>query len=158
MIKIEIPGKKTMRLKHLVLDYNGTLAVDGKLLPNVAEKLKILAEKVEVHLVTADTFGLAERSLQGLPCRLVLVPPTNQQDSFKKNYIKELGFKYTACIGNGKNDLMMMKKSALAIGVIEEEGAFFKTLCHADIVCRSIVDALGLLIEPRRLLATLRNR
>ena len=36
MIEIDIPGYKTLHLEHLVLDYNGTLAVDGVLIDGVA--------------------------------------------------------------------------------------------------------------------------
>jgi soluble P-type ATPase len=43
MIKIKIPGYKTLQLSHLVLDHNGTLAVDGILLSGVKERLKTLS-------------------------------------------------------------------------------------------------------------------
>ena len=36
MLTISIPGGATLDIEHLVLDYNGTLAVDGVLLPGVA--------------------------------------------------------------------------------------------------------------------------
>ena len=29
MIKIEIPGRETIEIEHVVLDYNGTIALDG---------------------------------------------------------------------------------------------------------------------------------
>ena len=35
MIAIDIPGYKKIELAHLVLDYNGTLAIDGKLIDGV---------------------------------------------------------------------------------------------------------------------------
>jgi len=40
MIAVDIPGYRELRLEHLVLDYNGTLAEDGKLLPGVATTLQ----------------------------------------------------------------------------------------------------------------------
>ena len=39
MIKIDIPDFGRLRLAHLVLDYNGTLAFDGHLLSEVADLL-----------------------------------------------------------------------------------------------------------------------
>ena len=39
MLNIEIPGREPLALRHLVLDYNGTIAVDGKLLPELAAPL-----------------------------------------------------------------------------------------------------------------------
>ena len=32
MIVIEIPGREPLKINHVVLDYNGTAAVDGMLL------------------------------------------------------------------------------------------------------------------------------
>jgi len=43
MIELTVPGFGALRLEHLVLDYNGTLAVDGKLLPGVRDALGALA-------------------------------------------------------------------------------------------------------------------
>ena len=36
---IEIPGYKTLDLDYLVLDYNGTIAVDGLIPPAIKERL-----------------------------------------------------------------------------------------------------------------------
>jgi peptide-methionine (S)-S-oxide reductase len=49
MIRINIPGFRDLQLIHLVLDYNGTLALDGKVLPGVGEALTALASRIEVH-------------------------------------------------------------------------------------------------------------
>jgi len=35
MLTIEIPGVRTLRIEHLVLDNNGTLACDGRLVKGV---------------------------------------------------------------------------------------------------------------------------
>ena len=37
---IEIPGYKTLDLKYLLLDYNGTIAVDGRLSDSVKELIQ----------------------------------------------------------------------------------------------------------------------
>ena len=42
MLEIEIPGFKRLFLANLVLDYNGTMACDGKLIAGVGERLKLL--------------------------------------------------------------------------------------------------------------------
>ena len=72
MISIDIPGFGPLRLEHLVSDYNGTLAVDGQLLPGVADLLKQLSASVRIHIITADTFGLARAQLEGLPLNPVI--------------------------------------------------------------------------------------
>ncbi len=53
MIKINIPGKdETHEIAHLVLDFNGTLALDGKIKPGVGELLAELSRQVRIHIVT----------------------------------------------------------------------------------------------------------
>jgi soluble P-type ATPase len=68
MLDINIPGSQPLRLCHLILDYNGTLACDGSILPGVAERLKTLAEQLEIHIVTADTFAVSEPRLPACRC------------------------------------------------------------------------------------------
>jgi soluble P-type ATPase len=72
MIRIEIPGFYNLQLVHLVLDYNGTLAVDGKLLSGVAEALTALSSELEIHVITADTFEFAASQFAGLPVKLTI--------------------------------------------------------------------------------------
>ena len=42
-MRIEIPGYKVLTLDYLVLDYNGTIATDGKIPEDVKEKIRCLA-------------------------------------------------------------------------------------------------------------------
>ena len=56
MIVIEIPGRKPLRINHVVLDYNGTAAVDGMLLKGVKERIARLKELAHVYVLTADTY------------------------------------------------------------------------------------------------------
>lgn len=156
MILISIPGTGTLQLKHLVMDYNGTLAVDGCLLEGVSERLLQLHGQLELHVVTADTFGGVQNALGHLPCS-VHVLPLGDQDQAKENYIRNLGADWTVAMGNGRNDRRMLAGAALGIGVILAEGACVSTLAAADVVCRSIEDALDLLLFPQRLIATLRS-
>jgi len=157
MLEITIPGYKDFRLAHLVLDYNGTLACDGELLEGVAEALAALDEHLEVHVVTADTFGKVHSRLPDSPCT-VLVLPKEQQDVAKRKYVEGLGAESVVAIGNGRNDRLMLKRAALGIAVIQEEGAAAETLLAADVVCRGILAALDLLRNPPlRLAATLRS-
>lgn len=156
MIAVDIPGHPPLRLEHLVLDYNGTLAVDGKLETGVGEILNRLAADLKIHVVTADTFGKAKAGLEGIDCRLSILPP-GAQDAAKLDYIRQIGSGRTVAVGNGRNDRLMLRSSALGIAVILKEGAAMETLAAADIVCTGIVPALELLQMPLRLTATLRS-
>ncbi|MCU0615404.1 MAG: ATPase P [Desulfobacterales bacterium] len=156
MIEISIPGRRSLNLQYLVLDYNGTIAHNGEIIAGVKQCLIELAEKLEVHVVTADTFGNAVTRLAKVPCNLHLLDNPDQ-DRQKMEYVKSLGSDITVCIGNGRNDCLMLKEACLGIAVILGEGACSRVLFDADIVCTSIITALELLIFPKRPQATLRN-
>ena len=65
-MRIEIPGYKSMDLKYLVLDYNGTIAKDGIISEGVKERLKKLSGIYEIYVLTADTHGTARKMCEGL--------------------------------------------------------------------------------------------
>jgi soluble P-type ATPase len=156
VIEIEIPGFRLLQLAHLVLDYNGTLAVDGDLIEGVKSRLNDLAGSFDIHVVTADTFGKAARALDGLDGRLVILPPGNQAAA-KADYVRQLGGQATVAIGNGRNDRLMLEQAALGIAVLGEEGTAAAAILAADLVVRDVFSALELLRNPRRLVATLRS-
>jgi soluble P-type ATPase len=156
MIKINIPGtEENLEISHLVLDFNGTLALDGKIKPGVGELLTELSRQLQVHIVTAGTFGGMENEIQNIPCILKILAGNGQTEQ-KARYVEELGAEYTVCIGNGRNDRAMLACAALGILVVQEEGAAAASLLEADILCRDIAEALQLLLHPLRLTATLR--
>jgi P-type E1-E2 ATPase len=156
MLQLTIPNFGDLDLHHLVLDYNGTLALDGKLLPGAREVLIALAAELEIHVITADTFGLATAQLAGLPITLTILPADSQTDA-KLAYIENLGAKTTVAIGNGRNDRKMLEAAAIGIAVIQKEGAAIAALTSADIAATSVWDAFELLRHPKRLIATLRS-
>ncbi len=155
MLQIVIPGRDSLLIQHLLLDFNGTIAFDGKLIEGVKESLACLAKDVEIHVVTADTFGDASEQLQDLPVKLTILAESDQ-DEAKQGYLSTLGNEMTVAIGNGRNDCLMLQDAAIGIALIQGEGAAVASLQSADIICTSIVNALGLLLNPKRLIATLR--
>lgn len=156
MIHIEIPGHRTLSIDHLVLDYNGTIAQDGALIDGVAALLASLAGRIKVHVVTADTFGKARATLEGLPCALTVLPVDDQARA-KFDYVRSLGSQRVAAIGNGRNDRLMLDEAALGIAVVQREGAALDAITSADVVCTDIVSALELFLNPLRVVATLRS-
>jgi P-type E1-E2 ATPase len=156
MITVDIPGFGELHLEHLVLDYNGTLAMDGALLPGVVEAIHALAGTIHIHVVTADTYGVAAERLAGLPVDLAIIPATNQT-VHKSAFIERLQADRVCAIGNGRNDRKMLEAAAIGIALIQGEGGAVETLKAADIVAIDILDAFGLLQHPKRLIATLRS-
>ncbi|MHB1228808.1 MAG: HAD family hydrolase [Halothiobacillus sp.] len=155
MLAIDIPGGAMYRFAHLVLDFNGTLAEDGALIDGVAARITALAESLEIHVITADTNSSAARVLAGLPITLKILG-SGAQDQAKADFVQELGAQCVA-VGNGRNDAVMLHAAALGIVVIQAECAARVTVDAADLVSHSIQDTLDLLLNPKRLIATLRN-
>lgn len=156
MIEIQIPGANNLALKHIVLDFNGTMACDGELIPGVEEKLNKLAEQLEIHIMTADTFGTCRETCRGIKGAVrILTEPVGAPE--KEAFVRSLGADSVAAVGNGANDSLMLKTAALGILVLETEGAAVKALVSADIVVKNINHGLDLLLNPKRLVATLRG-
>ena len=132
-----------------------TLAIDGDLLPEVKEKPNALSDKINIHVITADTFGNAQKNLKDIRCQFMILTEDEQQFQ-KKEYISKLGVYKVIAIGNGSNDALMLKNAALGIVVIQKECASVKSLVNADIICNGIIDALDFLTNPLRVAATLR--
>ena len=155
MISVDIPGYERLRLQYLVLDYNGTIALDGELLPGVAERIVRLAEKVEVHVLTADTRGGCTKKLEGLPVVLHVI--AGREDEAKFDYVKELGRVDCAAIGNGRNDRLMLEAAELGICVMGQECCAIAAASRADVLAPDILAAFDLLLDAGRLAATLRS-
>lgn len=158
-ITIDIPGFGKLQINAILSDYTGTLSFSGKLSPGVKDRLLRLAQLVDIHVVTADSFGTAEKELEGLPliCRKLTGPC---EDAQKQRYAMELTPRCLASFGNGVNDRLHMKlvkeAGGLTFAVDNGEGCAHEALRHANIFVAGAVNALDLLLEPTRLRATLR--
>ena len=156
MFTVDIPGRGRLEIAHLALDLNGTLAVDGAVVEAVVERLQALSRIVQVHVVTADTFGTAA-TLHVIGVHVQVLAPGDQVEA-KAALVRTLGAVHTMAIGNGANDEVMVRKAVLGVAIVGREGAFSRTVLAADIVVGRIEDALDLLLIPKRLVATLRTR
>ncbi len=156
MLEIKIPGHGTLNLSHLILDYNGTIACDGHLLQGVKERLADLSTSLDVHVLTADTFGSVRKALSDVSCHVEIIPIEDQAQA-KFDYVQRLDLEKCVCMGNGRNDRLMLKNAALGVAVVQAEGSAVDAVLAADIVVGNILDALDLLRHPLRLTATLRS-
>lgn len=156
MIDIDIPGFGRIELVCLALDFNGTLALDGKPVDGVAERIERLAGVLDVYVLTADNYGGVSREIAGLPCEIEILPPGKEAEA-KEAFIRGLGADKCAAIGNGANDVLMLEAARVGIAVIGPEGVARGAAAAADILAASPLDALDLLLRPMRLKATLRR-
>ncbi|MBE3560723.1 MAG: HAD hydrolase family protein [Ktedonobacteraceae bacterium] len=153
MIRLDIPYRGVFELQHAVFDINGTLAVDGKAVPGIADRLARLAEDLSLHALTAGTHGNVAELEQalGIPLRLIR---TGEE---KTHYVEQLGPAHVIAFGNGMNDVGMLRLAAIGVAVLAEEGLAAGVLHAADVLVRRPQDAFDLLLNPQRLVATLRG-
>ena len=156
MIELNIPGRNTLQLDHLVCDVNGTLAIDGQLQEGLASLLACLRDRLTLHLLTADTHGRQEIIDHQLNLQAVRIQAGGEALQ-KANYIRGLGAKQVVAIGQGANDAEMIKEAGLGICILSVEGTAVGTLLAADLVVSNIFDALHLLENPMRIVASLRK-
>jgi soluble P-type ATPase len=155
MVKVEIPGYGPLELEHFVTDFSGTLSEDGVVLPGVREKLNELSSKLKIHVLTSDTFGRAEKELNGVNCILHVLKGEGHVFQ-KEKYVLNLGADGVVALGNGNNDANMLRAAKLGICVCLKEGCSVEALTASKIFVLSPADAIDLLLYPKRLIASLR--
>lgn len=153
---IEIPNFKSLNIRHIVCDYNGTIAKDGIVEPKIQELFETLSETYTLHVITADTFGSVHQQLRDYNTRIKVLSSNNHSKE-KAEYITSLGSEHCAALGNGNNDKEMLLLASVGIALLGEEGCSKDALLNADILCKDITDALSLFIHTKRLIATLRK-
>ena len=153
MIQIDIPQRGLLELHHAVFDINGTLAVDGKSLPDVAASLKSLAAFLSIHLLTAGTHGNLKdlEETLGFPLQII------RNGEEKAWYVQQLGADKVIAFGNGANDAGMLSQAAIGVAVLAAEGVAISALQAADVLVPGPIDAIELVLNPKRLVATLRG-
>jgi P-type E1-E2 ATPase len=154
MINIDIPGWENITIENLVLDLNGTIATDGKILNDVKERIKSLSQKIKVYILTADTQGSAGEESKEIGLELVKISAEDSKNK-KFEFLKNLNLDRTIVVGNGNNDQLVLREAALGIAVLGEEGLSTQAMKNADLLVKNVSDALDLFLKPSRLIATL---
>lgn len=156
MISVSVPGWGDLDIEYLVIDYNGTCAFDGKIKENVKEMLEKVSRYIKVFIITSDTYGNIDTEGNTIGFSIIKVGKEGSAAE-KAKIIKELGPEKIVAIGNGSNDVLMLKEAALGIGVIGDEGCSKEILKEADFVVKNVTDALSIILHPERIVATLRD-
>jgi soluble P-type ATPase len=153
MIHIDIPQRGMIELYHAVFDVNGTLAIDGMPIAGVVDRLQALGEQLSLHALTAGTHGnIAElEHVLGLPLQMITTGVE------KTRYVEQLGPAHVIAFGNGMNDVGMLRLAAIGVAILAGEGAAMDALQAADVLALGPVDAIDLVLNPIRLVATLRG-
>lgn len=153
---IKIPNFKTLEITDIVCDYNGTIAKDGEVLPEIKALFEQLSKTYALHVITADTFGSVHAQLKEYDTRIKVLSSDNHTQE-KAQYVKTLGSDNCVAIGNGNNDKEMLLSAAIGISILGDEGCARDALLNSDLTCKSITEAMNLLLRTKRLVATLRS-
>lgn len=156
MIEMILPGREVkLEIENLVMDLNGTLTLDGVLIPGVADLLERLKSSLNMYLLTSDTLGCGAAVAEELGIPLFKVGSRGGDD--KLDFLNTIGAERTIAIGNGYNDRLILEHAALSMVIAGGEGCALPALQAADIAVSSILTALDMLLHPVRIIATLRD-
>ena len=148
---MEIPNYGKVEFDTVLFDLNGTLGENGRISEETRHLLKRLADRYTVVVLSADTFGTVEEELKGLPVRVERVSSGAEKAEIAKGYAPY------AAVGNGNNDVAMLENAELAFCVIGREGATVDALLASDIVVTDVKDAIAMLLDEKKIIATLRG-
>jgi P-type E1-E2 ATPase len=156
MITVPIPGWGELSVEYLMVDFNGTAAVDGRLKKEVKDAIEKVSRYIKVFIITADSYDSVDSELGPSGVTFIKVNKIGS-GAEKAKVVRELGPEKVVAIGNGSNDAAMLKEAALGIAVMGDEGCSTAVLKEADLIVTDVVKAFGLIIHPERILATLRE-
>lgn len=155
-LDVDIPGFGTFRFQHVLFDLNGTLGEDGLISDKTRAQLIALGKVLTLHVMTADTHGTLEQAVTGLSLDARRVKNAVGAEE-KHALVLTLGASQTIAVGNGRNDVAMLRAAALGIVVLGTEGVAVEAVQAADVLFPHINAALDSLLNPLRLIATLRG-
>lgn len=153
----EIPNYKRLEIENILLDINGTIQFSGKISEELKEKIIELKQKFQIILISADTRGNLKEIASELGVNYEKLTKKRSEREQKEKIVEKYNKENTIAIGNGNNDELMLKKAALGIAIIGSEGASIKAITSADIIVTNPIDAIDLILEEKKLIATLRS-
>jgi len=154
MISIQRPGMESLELHFVLIDFEGTLAMDGRVHPKAKDKVNLLSKRVTVYILTKSSKGKVEETLKKMKAEILYMTEGDSSQQ-KLDVLQRLGPHQTAVIGNGFDDVQIMEQAGLGMCVIGKEGSSTEAVAKADLVVDSVLDALDFLLKPLRQGATL---
>lgn len=153
-ISIRRPGQFDLEIDHLMIDYEGTLAIDGRVHPKAKEKINLLSKRLAIHILTTGERVKVEERLRRVKAQLIFLTPGAAEEA-KLDLLRRLGPERTVAIGNGADDVRVFEEAGFSICVVGREGASGEALRKADLVVTDILHGLDFLLKPLRQQATL---
>jgi len=154
MISIQRPGMESLDIHFVLIDFEGTLAMDGRVHPKAKDKVNLLSKRATITILTKSNREKVEETLKKMKVEILYV--TEEDSSQQKlNVLQRLGPHQTAVIGNGLDDVRIMEQAGLGLCVIGKEGSSAEAVVKADLVVTNVLDALDFLLKPMRQRAAL---
>ena len=158
-IQIDIPGHGKLDIRYIVTDYTGTHSCGGVISEGALDLFRQLSERVDILILTSDTFGTVRKTFDGLDVQIKILEG-EKHDQQKADFVRELGAHQVAAFGNGQNDRWMLavvkEACGLSVAVDNGEGCAWDSISHAQLLIHGAKNALMLLVDTRRVTATLR--
>lgn len=158
MKEINIPNYGKITIKNVIFDVNGTIQFKGQISEEVREKFEELKKNYEIYLISADTRGNLKKLAEKLDVFHIRINPEDINEAEAKNIeLIKLGKDVTVAIGNGNNDVLMIKNAVLGISVLGSEGATVNCLLNSDVVVPDTLTAIEFLLDEKIMIGTLRS-
>ena len=154
MISIERPGLNPLEIEYILLDFDGTLAIDRRVHPKAKDKINLLSKRTNLYILTTQKKELIEERLRKVKAEIIHLAEGDSSRG-KLELLRQLGPTRCVAIGNGADDAAMIEEAGIGICVIGREGSSGEAMKNADLVFADILDALDFLLKPLRQKATL---
>jgi soluble P-type ATPase len=154
MISIQRPGMESLDIHFVLIDFEGTLAMDGRVHPKAKDKVNLLSKRATITILTKSNREKVEETLRKMKVEILYVTEGDSTQQ-KLNVLQRLGPHQTAVIGNGLDDVRILEQAGLGMCVIGKEGSSAEAVAKADLVVTNVLDALDFLLKPLRQRATL---
>jgi soluble P-type ATPase len=154
MIHLQRSGQEPLEIDFILIDFEGTLASNGRVHPKAKDKLNLLAKRAKIYILTKEKKEDVEEVLRKVNAEIVYLTE-GESSKMKLDLLRQLGATRTVAIGSGADDGAMIKEAVLGLCVIGKEGASSEAVKNADVVLTDILNTLDFLLKPLRQRATL---
>lgn len=154
MISIQRPGQEAIEIDYILIDFEGTLASDGRVHPKAKDKINLLSKRTKIYILAKGEREKVQETLRRVKADLFFIK--EEEASLQKlELLLNLGPSRSVVIGNGMDDVRMIKEAGLSMAIIGKEGTSGELIRTADLIFTNMIDALDFLLKPLRQKATL---
>jgi soluble P-type ATPase len=149
MITLQRPGRTPLEVEFILLNLEGTLAIDRRIHPKAKDKLNLLSKRTSIYILTKAEPEAIREILRKVKAEVVFFKE-GEVSRAKLDLVRHLGATKTVAIGNGVDDVPMIEEAGLGICIIGVEGTSGEAIKKADVAFTDILHALDFLLKPIR--------